>query len=125
MCLLLGFGIFDIGGGRVLFGAHPLEQDAGSGQLRSDVSGLTSPWQWAITGMGININQTAFPDNIRNAVSLKQITGKDWQVVELAKDLCTHVQNRYLQLLAGKNILEEFVNNSILPRETIVIIEKV
>jgi len=67
-----------------------------------------SPWRWAITGMGININQTSFPDNIRNAVSLKQITGKDWQVVELAKDLCTHVQNRYVQLLAGKNLLEEY-----------------
>jgi len=67
-----------------------------------------SPWRWAITGMGINVNQTSFPDNIRNAVSLKQITGKDWQVVELAKDLCTHVQNRYMQLLAGKNILEEY-----------------
>ena len=67
-----------------------------------------SPWRWAITGMGINVNQTSFPDNIRNAVSLKQITGKDWQVVELAKDLCTHVQNRYVQLLAGKNLLEEY-----------------
>jgi hypothetical protein len=33
--------------------------------------------------------------------------------------------NAWLLAIIGKNILEEFVNNSILPRETIVIIEKV
>ena len=68
----------------------------------------TNSWKWAITGMGININQTSFSENIRNAVSLKQITGKDWDVIELAKELCAHVQNRYSQLLTDKNLLEEY-----------------
>ncbi len=76
--------------------------------LTPHAAGLKSPWQWAITGMGININQTAFPENIRNAVSLKQITGMDHDVIELAKELCGYVQRRYQQLLAGNNLLKEY-----------------
>ena len=33
-------------------------------------------WKFAIAGMGININQTSFPDHLTYPVSLKQITGK-------------------------------------------------
>lgn len=45
-------------------------------------------WQYAITGMGININQGQFPEHLPNPVSLKQITGKTWDSVALAKELC-------------------------------------
>ncbi|HEX4876025.1 MAG TPA: biotin--[acetyl-CoA-carboxylase] ligase [Chitinophagaceae bacterium] len=46
-----------------------------------------SSWEWAIVGLGININQTSFPADIPNPVSLKQITGKTFEPVELAKEL--------------------------------------
>jgi BirA family biotin operon repressor/biotin-[acetyl-CoA-carboxylase] ligase len=81
--------------------------DGNPANLTSDASRFTS-WQWAIIGMGININQTAFSESIRNPVSLKQITGKDWDVVALAKELCGYVQNRYEQLLAGNDLLQEY-----------------
>jgi len=85
------------------------EPDAGLQTIDSQL--MTAPsWQWAIVGMGININQTVFPENIRNAVSLKQITGKDWSVIELAQELCIHTLNRYDQLLAGGNPLQEYNN---------------
>ncbi|MFT3932685.1 MAG: biotin--[acetyl-CoA-carboxylase] ligase [Chitinophagaceae bacterium] len=64
--------------------------------------------RWFVVGMGININQTSFAENLRNVVSLKQITGKNWDVIELAKELCTHVENRYQQLASGKDLLSEY-----------------
>jgi BirA family transcriptional regulator, biotin operon repressor / biotin---[acetyl-CoA-carboxylase] ligase len=65
-------------------------------------------WTWAIVGMGININQTAFPEGVRNPVSLKQITGRDWDVIALARELCSHVQQRYEDLLGGKDLLQAY-----------------
>jgi BirA family transcriptional regulator, biotin operon repressor / biotin---[acetyl-CoA-carboxylase] ligase len=43
-------------------------------------------WKWAVVGVGININQTNFED-LQNPVSLKQITGKEFNCVKLAKEL--------------------------------------
>src|SRR5258705_3732830 len=56
--------------------------------MESRVGSQVSGWEWSIGGIGININQTSFPDDLLNPVSLKQITGKDFNVVELAKELC-------------------------------------
>jgi len=56
-------------------------------------------WQWAVVGVGININQTTFDlERTFPPVSLKQITGKDFDIVELAKELHTSVMNRYEEL---------------------------
>lgn len=44
-------------------------------------------WKWAVVGIGININQTKFDKSLVNPVSLKQITGKDFDTLVLAKKL--------------------------------------
>ena len=56
-------------------------------------------WQWAVVGIGININQVKFDPLLPNPVSLKQITGKNYNVVELAKELCGFIQLRYKKLV--------------------------
>jgi BirA family biotin operon repressor/biotin-[acetyl-CoA-carboxylase] ligase len=56
-------------------------------------------WQWSIAGIGININQRAFDETIVNPVSLKQITGKNYNSIELAKELCTHLEKHWQQFL--------------------------
>lgn len=61
-------------------------------------SGISS-WDWAIVGIGININQTSFPAWLPNPVSLKQITGCDYKVLTLAKELCSVFQRFYVELI--------------------------
>ena len=56
--------------------------------------------------MGININQSVFPEAIKNPVSLKQITGKDHNVIELAKELCTLLNKNLQHLFSGR---EDFI----------------
>jgi BirA family biotin operon repressor/biotin-[acetyl-CoA-carboxylase] ligase len=58
-------------------------------------------WQWSIAGMGVNINQTEFGTGLNKAVSLKQITGKTFQVPALAKELCSYIEAA-LQMLIDK-----------------------
>jgi BirA family biotin operon repressor/biotin-[acetyl-CoA-carboxylase] ligase len=67
-------------------------------------------WKYAVVGMGININQTDFPPELPNPVSLKQITGKDFDSVKLAKELCNSINSRWQQLIAGgfSEILKDY-----------------
>ena len=57
-----------------------------------------SIWKFAIAGIGININETSFDNELTNAVSLKQITGKDFEPVELAKQLHQLILKRVNEL---------------------------
>lgn len=60
----------------------------------------TGNWQWAIAGIGININQTVFPADLPNPVSLKQITGINFEPIGLAKELCFIIEKNYQSLIA-------------------------
>jgi BirA family biotin operon repressor/biotin-[acetyl-CoA-carboxylase] ligase len=67
-------------------------------------------WKFAIAGIGININQIEFPEFLPNPVSLKQITGKTFSPVDLAKELCNEIEEKYKQLQSGDfdNLLKEY-----------------
>jgi BirA family biotin operon repressor/biotin-[acetyl-CoA-carboxylase] ligase len=76
-----------------------------------------SSWQFSIVGIGININQAVFPPHLPNPVSLKQITGRDHDIFNLARKLCSHVQRRLELLNEGPavKLLEEY--NALLYRQ--------
>lgn len=52
-------------------------------------------WKFAVVGIGVNINQTHFEPHLKNPVSLRQITGKSWDTIFLAKELQRCVLNRF------------------------------
>lgn len=69
-------------------------------------------WAFAIAGIGININQTEFPaspaeslqrpkESARNPVSLRQITGRSYDAVQLARELGHCLDQRYRELTMG------------------------
>ena len=68
-------------------------------------------WKWSIVGIGININQTIFPADLPNPVSLKQITGQHFNAVALAKELCAVLNEKFTELINNgfENIYEQYL----------------
>ena len=60
---------------------------------------LSSNWLWAVAGIGININQTIFSEELINPVSLTQITGSKYDPVKLAKELCLLMDKNFKKLI--------------------------
>ena len=85
-------------------------RDRKAGGILIENSFIGDRWAWAIAGTGININQTQFPETAKNPVSLRQITGRIFDVVGLAKELGQRLDVRYAQLMAGggAGLLEEY-----------------
>ncbi|MEO8711709.1 MAG: biotin--[acetyl-CoA-carboxylase] ligase [Parafilimonas sp.] len=78
-------------------------------------------WQFAIIGFGININQMVFSDTLKNPVSLQQITGKNYNVIKLAKQLCSLLNKNLKQLFSGNsNLVLKNYNEHLYKRNEIV-----
>ena len=51
-----------------------------------------------IAGIGLNINEDRFPEELPNPVSLRQITGKDYLLEQVLEKLLTAIRSRYEQV---------------------------
>lgn len=69
-----------------------------------------STWKFAVIGVGININQTVFNSELKNVVSLKQVTGKNFDVIALAKELQAKILKRIEMVAVSRfdTLLDEY-----------------
>lgn len=67
----------------------------------------------SVAGIGLNINQSEFPDWIPNPVSLKLLTGREFDTGKCLKELLSDLDSRYKQLLYGdrKHMHNEYINS--------------
>ena len=98
-------------------------RDTKAGGILIDNKMHGSDWTWSIIGLGVNINQTQFSNEVPNPVSLKQITGKTYDLKVLTQKLSAHLSNsvnqwiqtdpsshltQYNQVLWGKDEKRKF-----------------
>jgi BirA family biotin operon repressor/biotin-[acetyl-CoA-carboxylase] ligase len=78
-----------------------------------DLSDSGTSWKWAVAGIGININQGSFPEFLNRAVSLRQITGKTYSTVSLAKQLNGMLQEKIQELrtIGFDNIYRQYLQH--------------
>lgn len=58
-------------------------------------------WEYAVVGIGLNINQRTF--ETMKATSLSLITGSQYDLQELFRLLIAHIEQSYISLKKGKN----------------------
>ena len=99
------------------------DRKAGGILIENIISG--NIWKYAIAGIGININQPKFDKRLPNPVSLKQATGRTFDVIDLAKELCNSIEKRYSKLELGKKdeIVAEY-NQHLYKRNEVVRLKK-
>ncbi|WP_290790585.1 biotin--[acetyl-CoA-carboxylase] ligase [Flavihumibacter sp. UBA7668] len=78
-------------------------RDRKAGGILIENKWLGPEWQFAVVGIGINLNQTSFPETPRKAVSLRQITGRKMDLLQELRLLCQTLEYRWQQLLNGKH----------------------
>lgn len=63
----------------------------------------------AVCGIGLNVNETAFPDWVPNPTSLRLLTGQQYELEPMLDELLQHIERRYNALRDGVDIEKEYL----------------
>jgi BirA family biotin operon repressor/biotin-[acetyl-CoA-carboxylase] ligase len=80
-------------------------------------------WKWAIVGIGININQLRFHRSLPNPISLQQITGREYDVTEMIKELYGFVMQEFEKLfsLSVNDVVDEYNRHLYMLNQTVTL----
>lgn len=65
----------------------------------------------AVCGIGLNVNQTCFPDWVPNPVSLSMLTGRTYELEPLLQQLLQCIEKRYDELKSGRDFGPEYLEH--------------
>jgi len=87
------------------------DRKSGGILIQNTLSG--AQWSAAVVGIGLNVNQLHFPATVLRPTSLSLVTGRAFDLDAVADRLFENVEQRYLQLKAGKRaeIRAEYEHN--------------
>ena len=84
-----------------------------------------SNWTFAVVGIGLNINRSSFPTELKNAVSLRQIREGEYDCIKLSAELYAAVMGRVEAVRAGSfSTCLEAYNNVLYKRNTMARFKK-
>ena len=95
------FNSFVQGAARIKWPNDLYWQDRKAGGILIENIISEGAWQRSVIGIGININQSSFPENLQNPVSLKQITGRDYVLTDLANEVCFLFNHNFNRLISA------------------------
>jgi BirA family biotin operon repressor/biotin-[acetyl-CoA-carboxylase] ligase len=91
------------------------DRKAGGLLLENSIRG--THWTASVVGMGININQTNFDPSLPNPVSLRQITGRQFDPLQMAKQLCSIIDQSWHQWRADPESSLHAYNHALYGKE--------
>jgi len=98
------------------------DRKAGGLLIESIITGQT--WSWAVAGIVLNLNQSSFPEEAPNAISLNQITGARYKPVAIARELVPGIRKQISILQKTPDQILRSLNDALYMKDQVIALRK-